>query len=126
MTLVPDFEFRLWNAWIILAVFYLVSFLPFFVGGKRADPRMESEPAFKETGTGYRAAIVVTHLVLMPLTLIYSFFVPLERSGWWLYSGLIVSAVAIVMALVASVFFVTAPLDAPMTQGIYAISRHPM
>jgi protein-S-isoprenylcysteine O-methyltransferase Ste14 len=126
MPLVPDFEFGLWNAWIIVVVFLGASFLPFFVGGKKADARMEDEPGFKEFSTGTRVAVIVDHLVLMPLTLIYSFFVPLEQGNWWLYSGLIVSVVAIVMAFAASVSFATAPLDGPMTDGVYAISRHPM
>jgi len=126
MPLAPDLEFGLWNAWIIVVIFLGASFLPFFAGGKKADARMEDEPGFKEFSTGTRVAVIVDHLVLMPLTLIYSFFVPLEQGNWWLYSGLIVSAVAIVMALAASVSFATAPLDGPMTDGVYAISRHPM
>lgn len=126
MTLVPDFELGLWNAWIIMVTFYVASFLPFFVAGKKADARMQGEPSFGEAGVGARVGTIVTHVVLMPLTLIYSFFVPLQQGNWWLYSGLIVSAVAIVMALAASISFVTAPLDEPMTTGVYAVSRNPM
>jgi protein-S-isoprenylcysteine O-methyltransferase Ste14 len=126
MTLVPDFEPGLWNAWIIMVTFYVASFLPLFAGGKKADARMQGEPSFGEAGVGARVGTIITHAVLMPLTLIYSFFVPLEQGNWWLYSGLIVSAVAIVMALAASISFVTAPIDEPMTTGVYAISRNPM
>ena len=126
MALVPDFEFGLWNAWIIIVISFVVSFLPLMVGGKKVEARTEGEPAFRETGTSFRAGIIVTHAVLMPLTLIYSFFVPLEQGNWWLYSGLLVSAAGIIMVAAASVTFATAPLGAPMTHGVYAISRNPM
>jgi protein-S-isoprenylcysteine O-methyltransferase Ste14 len=126
MTLVPDFDIGLWNAWIIMVAFLAASFLPFFVWSENADARMEGDPGFKASGPGARLAFVVTHLVLMPFTLVYSFFVPLERGTWWLYSGLIVSGAAILMALWTSVLFATAPVDRPITHGVYAVSRHPM
>ncbi len=126
MSLVPEFDIGWWNAWIPLVAFYVASFGPLMSGGEAAEARMADEPSWKEAGLGARVATVVTHGVLMPLTLIYSLFVPLEEGTWWLYGGLAVSAVAIAMALAASLAFVRAPLDAPMTHGIYSISRHPM
>jgi protein-S-isoprenylcysteine O-methyltransferase Ste14 len=126
MTLIPDFEFGLWNAWIIVAGFLVLSFAPFFVGGDRADARMRDEPKFSETAASARLGIVITHVVLMPGTLVYSFFVPLERGNWWLYSGLIVAGLGVVVALAASIAFTTAPVHDPMTRGVYAISRNPM
>lgn len=126
MTLIPDFEIGVWNAWIIVVVFYAASFLPLMVGGEKVDARMEGESERGEWGPGLRVAFYVDHLLLMPLTLIYALFVPLERANWWLYSGLMASSVAIVMGVAASVSFATAPLDRPMTTGVYAISRHPM
>lgn len=126
MSLVPDFDFGLWNAWIIVVVYLGASFLPFMLGGKAADARMENEPRFTEWGTATRVGVLIDHAVLMPLTLIYSFFVPLERANWWLYGGFLLSAVAIMIAAAASTAFATAPLDRPITGGVYAISRHPM
>jgi protein-S-isoprenylcysteine O-methyltransferase Ste14 len=126
MSLVPDFDFGLWNAWIIVVVYLAVSFVPFMLGGKTAEDRMEGEPGFKDWSTAARVTAIVDHGILMPLTLIYSFFVPLERGNWWLYTGLLVCAIAIVIAAAASAAFATAPLEEPMTTGAYAISRHPM
>jgi protein-S-isoprenylcysteine O-methyltransferase Ste14 len=126
MTLSPDFDLGWWNAWIILVVYYAASFVPFFAGGNKADARMEGEADLKEAGTGVRTAAIVDHAILMPLTLLYSFFIPLERGNWWLYSGLIISVLAILLAVAASVSFATAPLEEPMTTGAYALSRHPM
>ena len=43
MTLTPDFEFGLWNAWIVVVTFLIGSFLPFFVMSQKADAN--SSPA---------------------------------------------------------------------------------
>ena len=126
MTLSPEFDFGWWNAWIILAGYYAASFFPFLAGGDKADARMEGETDLKEAGPGIRRAAIVDHAILMPLTFLYSLFVPLERGNWWLYSGLIISTLAIVMALAASISFASAPVEKPMTAGVYALSRHPM
>jgi protein-S-isoprenylcysteine O-methyltransferase Ste14 len=126
MQIAPDLEVGLWNAWLVLLVFRVASFGPFFVSGARAEARMEGEPSFADAGRGTRMATIVTHAVLMPLTLLYGVFVPLERGGVWLAVGLVVSALAVALAFAASLVFVSAPVDTPMTHGVYAISRHPM
>lgn len=87
---------------------------------------MEGEPDFESLSIRIRIGAILDHVVLIPLTLLYSFFVPLERSNWWLYSGLAIGAMATIMAAAASIAFATADLDRPMTSGAYAISRHPM
>ena len=97
MSLLPEFEFGLWNAWIIVVAYLAASFVPFMLGGKQAEARMEAEPEFREWEPRTRAGVVMDHAVLMPLTLLYSFFVPLERGTWWLYSGLMIAAAAIGM-----------------------------
>jgi protein-S-isoprenylcysteine O-methyltransferase Ste14 len=126
MLTAPDLELGFWNAWLVLLVFRIASFGPFFVAGAKAEARMEGEPSFADVGRGTQVATIDTHAVLMPLTLLYGIFVPLERGGAWLLAGLVVSAFAVVLAFAASVTFVSAPLGAPMTHGVYAISRHPM
>ena len=126
MTFVPDFEFGLWNAWILLVVYYAGSFLPFFVDSKTADARMEGEPDLDEAGSGIRTAAIVDHAILMPVTFLYSLFLPLERGTWWLYAGLVLCILATGLAAASSLTFATAPLDQPMTDGVYAVSRHPM
>lgn len=126
MTLVPDFDFGLWNAWLVLTVYYAASFLPFLLDSKTADARMEGEPDLDQAGPGIRTAAIVDHAILMPVTFIYGLFVPLELGTWWLYSGLLICAAATVMAAASSYAFAKAPLGEPMTRGIYAVSRHPM
>lgn len=124
MSFVPEFEFGLWNAWMIIVAFLAAGFVPLFVGGKKTEARMEGDSGDWSQRT--RAGVIITHAVLMPFTLVYSFFVPLEKGTWWLYSGLVVCLVAIGLALWASTLFASAPLDLPIANGPYAVSRHPM
>jgi protein-S-isoprenylcysteine O-methyltransferase Ste14 len=124
MDFVPDFEIGLWNAWIIIVASLLSAFVPLMLGGETVEARMERDP--EEWNGRARLGVGITHAVLMPATLIYSLFVPLETGTWWLYSGLAVSIVGIGLSASASILFAGAPLDAPMTSGAYAVSRHPM
>lgn len=124
MSLVPDLEFGLWNAWMIVVALLLASFVPPMVRGEKAEARMEADS--QEWNWRTRVGVIVTHAILMPLTLVYSFFVPLETRSWWLFSGLAVCVVGISLALSASILFATAPLDRPITHGAYSVSRHPM
>ncbi|MFC1929936.1 methyltransferase family protein, partial [Chloroflexota bacterium] len=43
-----------------------------------------------------------------------------------LYVGLFIFALALIMTIIISVNFATTPLDKPVTNGIYHISRHPI
>ena len=61
----------------------------------------------------------------MPLTLIYSIFLPLQLGTWWFYTGLLIYLLGLIMVLLVSISFASAPLDEPLSEGIYAISRHP-
>lgn len=126
MTLIPDFEPGLWNVWIILVV-HLLAMIPMSLGAgaKTAEARMDGEPRFRDLTRQTRFAAITAH-AMIPVSLLYGIFVPLERGGWWLYSGLTVSAAGIIMAWAVSLTFARAPLDEPMTRGVYSVSRNPM
>ena len=61
----------------------------------------------------------------MPFTIIYSFFLPLKLGTVWFYIGLPISILGIVLPFIAGVSFATAPLDKPITTGVYRITRNP-
>lgn len=86
---------------------------------------MEGEPAGKELKKATRAAHVITHAIIMPLTLLFGIFVPIQLGTWWFYSGLLIYLAGLVMVIMSSIEFATAPLGKPMVRGIYTISRHP-
>jgi protein-S-isoprenylcysteine O-methyltransferase Ste14 len=125
MSLVPAFEIGLWNAWIPMVVLLAAAFVPLYIDYDKTTKRTEGEPIGSEQDKITKIAHVITHMVIMPLALIYSLFLPLKLSTPWLYAGLPFYLLGLVMVLMASISFSSAPLDRPMNRGIYAISRHP-
>ena len=126
MSLVPAFELGLWNAWIITVLFYVATLTPLQIGKEKANKRGEEEPAWSEVSKTHRIAILITHAVIMPFTIGYSIFLPLKLGTEWFYVGILISILGTVMSFMAGVSFATAPLDEPMTKGVYSISRNPM
>ena len=126
MSLIPAFELDLWNAWIITVLFYVATLTPLQIGKEKANKRGEGEPAWSEVSKTHRITILITHAVIMPFTIVYSIFLPLKLGTEWFYVGIPICFLGIVMDFMAGVSFATAPLDEPMTKGVYSISRNPM
>ena len=126
MPLIPEFELGLWNAWIITVLFYVATLTPLQIAKEKANKREEGEPSWSEVSKTHRTAILITHAVILPFTIGYSIFLPLKQGTEWFYVGILISIIGTVMSFMAGVSFATAPLDEPMTKGVYSISRNPM
>lgn len=125
MSIVPAFEIGLWNAWIFTVILFAVAFLPSAIGSDTVEKRMAGEPSGSEQKRVTRMANLITHVIIMPFTLIYSIFLPIQLGTWWLYSGLLIYLLGIVMVLMYSISFASAPVGEPLSKGVYAVSRHP-
>ncbi len=125
MSVVPAFEIGVWNAWIFIVILFAAAFVPPSINSEKAEKRMEGEPTGSEQKRVARMANVITHMIIMPFTLIYSIFVPIKLGTWWFYPGLLIYLLGIVMVLMYSISFAAAPLGEPLVKGVYAISRHP-
>jgi len=126
MSLIPEFELGLWNAWIITVLFYVATLTPLQVGKKKANKRGEGEPAWSQISSTHRIAILITHVIILPFTIGYSIFLPMKLGTGWFYVGVLISILGIVVSFMAGVSFATAPLDEPITTGVYSISRNPI
>jgi protein-S-isoprenylcysteine O-methyltransferase Ste14 len=125
MSLIPEFELGLWNAWIITVLGLILYMIPSYINKEVANKRM-GEYKWSELSKTDKIVMTVTHIIIMPFTIIYSFFLPLKPGTVWFYVGLPISILGIIMGFMAGVSFATAPLDEPMTRGVYRISRNPM
>jgi len=128
MSLIPEFELGLWNAWIITVLgFILPNITSYIMPKKYKEVVKERMGEFKWSEFNKTAKIVLifTQVVIMPFTIIYSFFLPLKLGTVWFYVGLPISILGIIMPFIAQVSFATAPLDKPITTGVYRISRNP-
>lgn len=126
MSLVPIFKIGVWNAWILQILFFLTMFIPdFFLDKEEKNrvKRMSQIAPFKKTE---KILALSTHVIIMPLVFIYSIFLPLKMGTAWLYFGLPIFAVALVISVTAIFNASSTPIDKPVTRGIYRISRHPI
>jgi len=122
----PTFEIGIWNAWILQVLFYLSMFIPDIFLDKEArkkSKRMSQFPPFKKT---VKILAISTHAIIMPVVLIYSLFLPLKIGTVWLYAGLSIFTVALVITITSLFNITSAPADKPVTRGVYKFSRHPM
>jgi len=124
MSLIPEFELGLWNAWILilpyLLMYIVLGGLVRLMGLKGAS-RPNTPPLNKrEKKLDYLSAS--TFLA----SIIYSFFLPLKLGTAWFYLGLLVYLFGMIFTIVAGISFVNTPLDRPATEGLYRISRNPI
>ena len=125
MSLIPAFEIGLWNAWIFMVLLFAAGFVPLYIDNEKTEKRVEGEPTGSELNKTLKIAHVITHILILPFTLIYSIFLPLKLGTFWFYVGLPIYLLGLVMALMFSISFATAPLGEPISKGVFAISRHP-
>jgi len=123
---IPAFEIGVWNAWILQVLFFLTLSIPDFVMSKEAKERTKRATESMPLSKTEKRLALSTHAVIMPLTFIYSIFLPLKLGTVWLYLGLPILALALVITIMASMNFAATPLGEPVTKGIYRISRHPI
>jgi len=130
MSLIPEFELGLWNAWIITVLGFLTMggglFPIFLINNETMKKRIGKSTTWSEFSKTQKIVTLITHFLIMPFTIVSSFFLPLKLGTAWFYVGLPICFLGIVMGLMAGVAFATAPLNEPINKGVYSISRHPM
>jgi len=123
MSLIPAFEIGVWNAWIFMSVF-LLQWLAVVLAGKKVSQRTGHPPDMKRSKSDQRTGMAAT--IIWLTATFYSIFLPLQLGAIWFYSGLVVFLFGLIILIVATLNFATAPQDKPITSGLYNYSRHPM
>ena len=120
MSLIPEFSLGLWNAWIIIVLGFILPWIPSFFSSRKVLKKRMGK-------IRWSLALIITQFIIMPFTIIYSFFLPLKLGTDWFYVGLPISILGMIMPIVSgfSLYDVNAPLDKPITTGVYSISRNP-
>ncbi|MFC1914335.1 methyltransferase family protein [Chloroflexota bacterium] len=125
MSLVPEFDIGLWNAWIPILYYPLhpliMLLIDKLVGTGGMFQKMGSAPYTKSEKRAFIFANALTILLL-----IYSIFLPLKLWTAWFYVGAAIYLSGLVMFKIAIVNIATTPLGQPFTKGLYRYSRHPM
>jgi protein-S-isoprenylcysteine O-methyltransferase Ste14 len=124
MSLIPEFELGLWNAWI-----FVLSFLLMFIvweilnrlRGQKGSIRPD-KPPFNENE---KKLYGISQLIFWA-SVIYSFFLPLKLVTAWFYVGLLVYLFGMIFTIVAGMSLDNTPMNRPAAKGLYRISRNPI
>jgi protein-S-isoprenylcysteine O-methyltransferase Ste14 len=123
MSLIPEFELGLWNAWIFMVPALLLILLCLLVMTKKGAPGGPARVACRSKTTLLVASL--SKLIYFP-AVIYSVFLPLKLGTIWFYVGLPITLIGLAESLVVLVSWGITPTGEPVTRGIYRYSRHPM
>jgi len=123
MSLIPSFEIGVWNAWIFMSSF-LLQWLAVGIAGKKVLQKTGHPTDMKRSKSGRRIGMAA--MTTWITATIYSIFLPLQLGTIWFYIGLVVFLSGLIILIVATLSFATAPHDKPITSGFYRYSRHPI
>jgi protein-S-isoprenylcysteine O-methyltransferase Ste14 len=123
MSLIPAFEIGLWNAWML--TLYEVLIIPFLLRIARKRGAQSPTRELASLSRSKRLAFVASKVIYIP-AMAYSIFLPLKLGTVWFYVGLPLAVVGLVLVTITLVNWAKAPIDKPVTGGLYRYSRHPM
>lgn len=115
MSLVPQFEIGIWNAWILAIVLLLCAFIPYLV--KDFIKKMGQSQESRKSGTFLT--------ILFFILIICSIFLPLKLGTVWFYTGLFIYLLGLVISIIAIVNIASTPLGKVFEKGVYRFSRNP-
>jgi len=123
MSLIPEFEVGLWNAWIFMLIGLLT--LPFFIriAKRRVIPSQDEE--FNALSRSNKALFCSSKLIFF-IAAIYSIFLPLKLGTIWFYVGVPITLIGLAGMIVVLVNWANTPPNEPIIKGFYRYSRHPM
>lgn len=123
MSLIPEFELGVWNAWI-LAIPLIINFvLDVRVTNARSA---DVEKKGLEYLSGKERRILYAVQLVVFASLIYSVFLPLELDTTWFSLGLLIYLAGLVFTSITITNFASSPKNKPVTNGLYRVSRNPM
>jgi protein-S-isoprenylcysteine O-methyltransferase Ste14 len=126
MSLVPEFEVGLWNAWIFMLYWILSNLLPVLLSGWLVDGEVLKKGSGTEmlNETEKKVAYAASFL---PFALFgYSIFLPFELGTPWFFAGLIIYLLGVIIMTTGMLNFFTTPVNKLVTKGVYRFSRHPI
>jgi protein-S-isoprenylcysteine O-methyltransferase Ste14 len=118
VSLIPAFELGLWNAWIFILPFIIISIFGSKILGKRESE--EGSSVIKKVKT-----VNILYYSIMLLSYTYSIFLPLKLNTIWFVIGLLIYLPVIFFLIIGLLNFATSPVDELVTRGVYSISRNP-
>jgi len=119
MSFVPEFELGFWNAWVLVIPMLVLSVVGWRILGKRGSGEFSGYTKKEKTLESVGMLVIFAFYV-------YSIFLPLKVGTFWFSAGLLIYLLGMLVVVLGVLGFRTTPVDKPVTNGVYRISRHPM
>jgi len=123
MSLIPALEVGVWNAWIFM-IWLLIQTITVRLVSKEVYQR-GGHPSDMKPSRKYKIISYIS-MPLWVLATAYSIFLPLKLGTICFVVGLILFLLGMAVNTVATVNFIKAPMNQPVTRGAYRYSRHPI
>ena len=125
MLWIPAFKIGLWNAWILMLYYPMHPLILIAVDKAIGTGQIFQKMGNEGDGGGQKNANRIYYAILIGL-LVYSIFLPLRTGTTWLFMGLAIYLIGLVMFLASVARVAITPQGQLFTQGIYRYSRHPL
>ena len=126
MSLIPEFKLGIWNAWLFMVPFLLVTLLIMILMMKKGVPSGSVSAVQRACKSKITLLVAsLSKLIYFP-AVIYSIFLPLKLELTWFYVGLPITLIGLAGSIIVLLDWANTPADEPVTRGIYRVSRHPM
>jgi len=119
MSLVPEFELGLWNAWIFMVPSLLLMLLWLLVMTKKRAPAAGMH--LSKT----KLSLCLFSKLIYFVAVMYSVFLPLKLGTIWFYAGLPITLIGLVGSMAIVLNWANTPTGGLVTRGLYRFSRHP-
>jgi len=121
MSLIPDFELGLWNAWILTIWLVLFPiFANFLIKDKNTSKKLRTSVPVK-----FEKALNIMSMLVVIFGFIYSIFLPIKFGTIWFYIGGIFFLIGFILNFSAIVSLRNVSANKPFDKGSYKFSRHP-
>jgi len=121
MSLIPDFQLGLWNAWIFTIPSLLLTLIFLQISKEKNVPSPENIRLSKT-----KMSFCLFSKFVYFAAVIYSIFLPLKPATIWFYTGLPITLIGLATLSYVMINWANTPPDKPVTKGLYRYSRHPM
>ena len=123
MSLVPEFQIGLWNAWWFVAFYALLNVTLVAAYPKDFAQRVFGVPEFESQK---EQVFALLNFMLYIGVMSCCMFLPLKLDTQWFYAGLAVFTIGIILYTTAMINYANTLPGSPVIKGIYRVSRHPM
>jgi len=126
MSLLPEFELGLWNAWIFMLYWIISNVLPLLLSGWLIDKEVLKKGSGAESLSETEKKISYAVSFLPFVLFAYSIFLPLKLGTIWFFAGFIIYLSGAIVMTAGMLSFFTTAVDKLVTKGVYRFSRNPI